>query len=86
VGGGFCGGFPHTPFYKSFRNAIASLCAQRDRLQPHILTIKRPYKGLETFGEDDAEFFFGRDDLVHDLLAKLKNAAFLAVIGLSGSG
>ncbi|MFN2417947.1 MAG: AAA family ATPase [Candidatus Limnocylindria bacterium] len=45
-----------------------------------------PYKGLSTFQADDAALFFGREQLVADLVARLAGASFLAVVGPSGSG
>lgn len=45
-----------------------------------------PYRGLQTFDEEHAEFFFGRDADVQRLLELLKNERFLAVLGPSGSG
>ncbi|MEA2587949.1 MAG: hypothetical protein QOH66_876, partial [Actinomycetota bacterium] len=45
-----------------------------------------PYKGLETFQPEDAEWFFGRDKLVAELAVRLSETAVLAVIGPSGSG
>jgi WD40 repeat protein/DNA-binding SARP family transcriptional activator len=49
-----------------------------------------PYKGLRAFNETDAGDFFGREDLVAQLLAHLRGPApqssFLAVVGPSGSG
>ena len=49
-----------------------------------------PYKGLNAFGEADAEDFFGRETLVQQLLARLGEggelARFLAIVGPSGSG
>src|SRR5947208_2997702 len=45
-----------------------------------------PYKGLEAFQPQDAEFFFGREELVENLAERLANSAFLAVVGPSGSG
>jgi class 3 adenylate cyclase len=45
-----------------------------------------PYKGLVPFEAEDAELFFGREQLVDDLVDRLDEAAFLAVVGASGSG
>jgi WD40 repeat protein len=45
-----------------------------------------PYRGLQPFDEDHAEFFFGRDGDIQRLVEKLKVTRFLAVIGSSGSG
>jgi WD40 repeat protein/class 3 adenylate cyclase len=45
-----------------------------------------PYKGLESFQPQDAEFFFGREELIADLAERLSDGSFLAVVGPSGSG
>jgi hypothetical protein len=45
-----------------------------------------PYMGLAAFQAEDAEWFFGREQLVADLLARLSEVPFLAVVGPSGSG
>jgi WD40 repeat protein len=45
-----------------------------------------PYKGLASFEVDDAEWFFGRERLVADLIARLAGAPLLGVVGPSGSG
>ena len=45
-----------------------------------------PYKGLVPFQPDDEEIFFGREQLVDDLVGRLEEAPFLAVVGPSGSG
>jgi len=45
-----------------------------------------PYKGLATFQPDDVGLFFGREQLVAELVARLAGSQFLAVVGPSGSG
>jgi WD40 repeat protein/energy-coupling factor transporter ATP-binding protein EcfA2 len=45
-----------------------------------------PYRGLESFEEEHAEFFFGRDHEVQRLLEILKASRLLCVVGPSGSG
>jgi WD40 repeat protein/DNA-binding SARP family transcriptional activator len=45
-----------------------------------------PYKGLATFGVEDAPYFFGRERLVAELVSQLVGAPLLAVVGPSGSG
>jgi WD40 repeat protein/class 3 adenylate cyclase len=45
-----------------------------------------PYKGLAAFEAEDAEVFFGREELVAELTARLAGSRFLAVVGPSGSG
>ena len=48
--------------------------------------VHNPYKGLRSFGVDDAGDFFGRRDVVDDLVARLEDEPFLALVGPSGSG
>jgi WD40 repeat protein/DNA-binding XRE family transcriptional regulator len=52
-----------------------------------------PFKGLHFFEEEDAELFFGREELTSRLVARMKDTIqdslstrFLAVVGPSGSG
>jgi Trypsin-like peptidase domain len=46
-----------------------------------------PYRGLSAFTEADAEFFFGRQQVVDGLLNRLRREPrFLTVLGPSGSG
>jgi len=45
-----------------------------------------PYVGLQTFGEEDADVFYGRESLVERLVEKVAHSPFLAVLGPSGSG
>ncbi len=45
-----------------------------------------PYVGLRYFTESDAQFFYGRDEHVVDLLSKLAHYRFIAVLGASASG
>jgi len=59
-----------------------------------VAELKNPYKGLRAFSEADSDDFFGRDNLIHDLLGRVGDSAngrqnlarFLAVAGPSGSG
>jgi WD40 repeat protein/DNA-binding SARP family transcriptional activator len=45
-----------------------------------------PFKGLASFETSDAPYFFGRERLVAELVARLVGAPLLAVVGPSGSG
>jgi WD40 repeat protein/class 3 adenylate cyclase len=45
-----------------------------------------PYKGLVAFEPQDEDVFFGREQLVEDLVGRLADSTFLAVVGASGSG
>jgi len=46
----------------------------------------RIYPGLRPFDTNDALLFFGRDAQTDELLRRLEDTRFLAVVGLSGSG
>ena len=45
-----------------------------------------PYPGLRPFEEADQSLFFGREEQIGGLLRQLEDAAFVAVVGSSGSG
>lgn len=45
-----------------------------------------PYKGLASYQRDDADVFYGRDDLVTELLEAVRSASFVVVVGNSGAG
>ncbi|MDQ3857936.1 MAG: hypothetical protein M3327_05735 [Actinomycetota bacterium] len=45
-----------------------------------------PYKGLLPFEPEDRELFFGREQLVDSIAARLTSSSFIAVVGPSGSG
>lgn len=60
-----------------------------DRNDEH--PIPNPFKGLEAFQQTDAQFFFGREELIRKILDKLDApdkpyGRFVAVVGASGSG
>jgi WD40 repeat protein/class 3 adenylate cyclase len=45
-----------------------------------------PFKGLATFDPSDADLFFGREQLIAEMVARSVGARFLGVVGPSGSG
>ena len=45
-----------------------------------------PYPGLRPFEAEDKEFFFGRETQIAELIQRLANHRFLAVVGDSASG
>ena len=49
-------------------------------------TASRPYPGLRPFSREEADCFFGREDQIDQLLDRLAETHFLAVLGTSGSG
>lgn len=48
--------------------------------------VEAPYRGLAAFGEDDAEYFFGRSNEIRQAIAQLDHWPILAVVGPSGVG
>ena len=57
-----------------------------DELESRPDRERTPYVGLNTFRESDADLFYGRDKLVAELVEKVGQWPFLAVLGPSGSG
>jgi WD40 repeat protein/class 3 adenylate cyclase len=45
-----------------------------------------PFKGLESFDVADTEFFYGRERLIAEMVARLAGSAFIGIVGPSGSG
>jgi WD40 repeat protein/class 3 adenylate cyclase len=45
-----------------------------------------PYRGLLAFEPDDQQFFFGREDVVEEVISRLAPGRLLALVGASGSG
>ena len=51
-----------------------------------------PYRGLSSFEAEDAEWFFGRDDITEDVLGRIRTAVagqgprVILVVGPSGAG
>lgn len=45
-----------------------------------------PYRGLRSFSPREAHLFFGRDGRTEEMIHKLSQRRFLAVVGASGSG
>ncbi len=54
--------------------------------EPQSYDSRSPFRGMESFRTEDAEFFFGREELTRKLIQKLDEHPFLAVLGASGSG
>lgn len=47
---------------------------------------KSPYMGLRYFDTSDADLFYGREALTLELLVRVQQESFLAIVGASGSG
>ncbi len=54
--------------------------------QPDVAAETAPFKGLATFDVADAPYFFGRERLVAEMVARLAGSSFIGVVGPSGSG
>src|SRR5215218_5051986 len=63
---------------------VYALSAPRLRVVPS--PAECPYRGLLEFEWDDADLFFGRDEVLSDLLRRVAAGRFVAVVGASGSG
>ena len=55
------------------------------RTDPNPTTVC-PFRGLQAFGSDDAQWFFGRERLVAEVVARLVTRPVLCLVGASGSG
>jgi WD40 repeat protein/class 3 adenylate cyclase len=69
----------------AFQRALGASGILLARAAPGM-TVPNPYKGLRPFEEGDAADFFGREDLTRQLVERLGETRFLAVVGPSGSG
>jgi len=50
------------------------------------IEVANPYPGLRSFEPEEDFLFYGREQQIDDLIRKLRNNKFLAVLGTSGSG
>jgi len=67
--------------------------ADMNRIEPAAATTagptlrtNRPYPGLRPFSREESDRFFGREEQIDQLLDKLAEIHFLAVLSASGSG
>jgi WD40 repeat protein len=68
------------------RDKIEITQISADVVTQYSLVTASPYRGLERFEHGDTELFFGRDQLIESLLAKVSTSNILLVVGASGSG
>jgi DNA-binding SARP family transcriptional activator/WD40 repeat protein len=64
------------------RTSLYVVAEPPDPSEPEVC----PFRGLAPFDAAHAEYFFGRERLVADLVARLIGSALIAVVGSSGSG
>jgi len=81
------------PIYSNFGEPIILTRAIIPPTSPHLPTPPNPshsdqcpYKGLRYFDIADADYFFGREDLINQLVDRVRKDNFLAILGASGSG
>lgn len=77
-------GFESTRQFQALVNAVKGVPSGQPEAAP--ATGVCPYRGLQIFDEQHAEFFFGRDADIQRLVEKLKGTRFVIVLGASGSG
>jgi DNA-binding SARP family transcriptional activator/WD40 repeat protein len=64
------------------RTSLYLIAEPTDPSEPEVC----PFRGLAPFDAAHAEYFFGRERLVADLVARLVGSTLIAIIGPSGSG
>ncbi len=64
------------------RTSLYVVAEPPDPSEPEVC----PFRGLASFDAAHAEYFFGRERLVADLVARLVGSTLIAVVGSSGSG
>lgn len=76
------------PVHRNFGNEIVITGEKEEVRKAGGKAGPCPYKGLESFGfnDEDPKYFYGRAVLVDEMLDRLRNRNFLAVVGASGSG
>ncbi len=76
--------------YESVEAFLADLTAAIGRdavaIDETYTAAENPYKGLQAFGESDADDFYGREALVGELAAAVGDHRLVAVVGPSGIG
>ena len=65
---------------------LRALRERAERRDAEPATTVCPYKGLAPYDRADAAFFFGRERLVAEMVARLVGARLLGIVGPSGSG
>ncbi|NEU73688.1 hypothetical protein PI95_014250, partial [Hassallia byssoidea VB512170] len=65
-----------------------TLVTHKNQTQAQTFEVKEecPYQGLKAFETEQKQFFFGRKQVVRNILGKLTQKPFVPIIGASGSG
>ncbi|HEV2783001.1 MAG TPA: hypothetical protein VGX25_26745 [Actinophytocola sp.] len=75
-----------TEWKKRWRETAAEIAANNNNGPDDSDNAEAPYAGWAAFRADDADRFFGRENMISDLLARLSGHRFVGVFGPSGSG
>ncbi len=86
IGGDVVGRDKITTYGYSVEQVSTLLTQISSTFQPKPFDGRCPYLGLDFFSEDDADRFFGRETLVGELVARVKESRFVVIAGPSGSG
>ncbi|MEQ9001321.1 MAG: caspase family protein [Coleofasciculus sp. B1-GNL1-01] len=80
-------GIPQAPIHSNSGDPIILTTRNIEQVSP-IREGICPYRGLRyfDFNDEDAEYFYGRTERIDELIEKVKNSNFLAVLGPSGCG
>jgi hypothetical protein len=80
---------PQRPLYSNVGEHIELIFAPQVAEEATVVLVEaEPYKGLQAFDftPEDAQYFYGRTALTDELLEKICQQNFLAILGASGSG
>jgi DNA-binding SARP family transcriptional activator/WD40 repeat protein len=75
-------GIDPSPELKRLEGAILGQATELE----DVPTPRCPYQGLASYQLDDADRFYGRDDLVAELVEAVRTESFVVVVGSSGVG
>jgi tetratricopeptide (TPR) repeat protein len=73
----------HQGALDAIANAVAGVAAPPDLPKLSVLS---PYRGLESFREEHAAVFFGREAFAAELIDRVLHRSLVALIGASGGG
>lgn len=78
--------FGQQPIRLGLGGSITLVTYLIENKEPAKLNLQNPYQGLRAFESAQANYFYGRDRVIRELLVRLNKDRFLSVIGPSGSG
>jgi WD40 repeat protein/serine/threonine protein kinase len=76
----------HFDDLQSVNRLVALVAYEKTGPADRVVSGDCPFRGLESFNEEDRRFFFGREPLIQRLFQYVQDHRFLALLGPSGSG